>query len=67
MSHIDSFQHEIVGLFARLPVYHPFLISKIDKYLGKINYIAIAHYLINYRCFSAILRTKAIAIYKLLK
>ncbi|MGL6337947.1 MAG: hypothetical protein ACRC80_02270 [Waterburya sp.] len=23
MSHIDSFQHEIVGLFARLPVYHP--------------------------------------------
>jgi hypothetical protein len=23
MSHIDSFQHEIVGLFAGLPVYHP--------------------------------------------
>ena len=23
MSHIDSYPHEIVGLFGRLPVYHP--------------------------------------------
>jgi hypothetical protein len=23
MSHIDSYKHEIVGLFGSLPVYHP--------------------------------------------
>ena len=23
MSHIDSFKHELVGLFGGLPVYHP--------------------------------------------